>query len=82
MSSSISATFIRVNHIPRPSVMITDDALKRTLLIYISLIMPVLLILLAVIAGAGFLVFVLLLSWFGSMLLIVFLPTSPEAEEQ
>ena len=62
--------------------MISDEMVKRTLLIYISLIMPVLLILLAMSVQAGFLIFVLLLSWFGSMLLIVFLPTSLDAEEQ
>lgn len=62
--------------------MVPDDILKKTLLVYISLIMPMLLILLAVVVGAGFLIFVLLLSWFGSMLLVVFLPTMPDAEEQ
>lgn len=62
--------------------MVTDDALKRTMLIYISLIMPVLLILIGAIVGANFLIIVLLLSWFGSMLLIVLLPSSPDPEEQ
>ncbi len=53
-----------------------EDKWKTFLLLYVSIIMPALLLLLAAITAANILWFILLFSWFGTGLLIILIPTA------
>lgn len=55
------------------------DRIKNYLIIYISLIMPILFMILVVITEANLLWHLLFLGWLCAGLLIVFLPTHPES---
>lgn len=59
-----------------------SERLKRFTMVYLAIIMPVLLMAIAIISGAGVLYFLLLLAWLGAGILLVFLPTNPERNGQ
>lgn len=56
--------------------------LKESFVVYISIIMPALLILMAIFSGANFLWFLLLFTWFGAFFLIVMIPDTPDLNNQ
>lgn len=55
-----------------------SEKVKRFIILYLALIMPALLLLFAIIYGAGILWFLLLLAWLGAGLLLVFIPTTQD----
>ncbi len=55
-----------------------SEKLKRFLIMYLALIMPALLMIFAVIYGAGILIFLFLFAWIGAGLLLVYLPTTQD----
>jgi len=69
-----SIGFICRNPIPEKTIM-DSEKVKRFIILYLALIMPALLLLLAAIYSAGILWFLLLFAWIGAGLLLVFLPT-------
>jgi len=59
-----------------------SEKLKRFIILYISLVMPAILMVMGAIYGVGILWYLLLISWLGTGLLLVFLPTAPEKNGQ
>lgn len=61
--------------------MVSDRA-KNFIVMYFSIIMPIILFLIAVATGANILIFLLVLAWLIGGFMIVFLPTHPEDARQ
>ena len=59
-----------------------SEKIKDFLVLYVSLIMPVLLFIIAALTSANLLIFLFVFLWLGAGILIVFLPTHPESQNQ
>lgn len=55
-----------------------SEKVKRFIILYLALMMPALLMLFAVLYGAGILWFLLLFAWIGAGMLLVFIPTTQD----
>lgn len=55
-----------------------SEKIKKFIILYLALIMPALLMIFAVIYGAGILEFLLLFAWIGAGLLLVYLPSTQD----
>lgn len=61
--------------------MVSEKA-KNFLVMYFSILMPVILFLIAIYTGANILILMLILAWLLGGFMIVFLPTHPEESNQ
>ena len=59
-----------------------SEKVKNFLVLYFSLLLPVILFFITALVSANLIAFLLLLGWIGAGILIVFLPTHPESENQ
>lgn len=55
-----------------------SESVKNFLVMYFSILLPLMLFIIAIITGANILILVLVLAWLIGGFMIVFLPTHPE----